>query len=225
MLSWPAPLTWQYALTTAGSKFAEVTPLTWGIYEEARPAWSPDGQLIAFSSNRGPNRDDERFRDIWILDLDTDSLRQVTSGKGVYGLPSFSPDSTKLAFVGHPVLEPYGPTNLDRVWATNLEEGGITCVSRMIDRETSNTCTGDSSYVTPAQRPIWSPDSQRVLALMSDRGSVPVVSLGLDGSSNTVVEDDRETANFSISENGSLAFTSSDALQPFELPRILDEEA
>jgi dipeptidyl aminopeptidase/acylaminoacyl peptidase len=194
-----------------------IIQLTAGDYDHAHPALSPCRRYLAFSSNRGPNRDDERFRDIWILDLDTDSLRQVTNGKGVYGLPSFSPDSTKLAFVGHPLLEPYGPTNLDRVWATNLEEGGITCVSKMIDRETSNTCTGDSSYVTPTQRPIWSPDSQSVLALMSDRGRVPVVSISLDGTWSTVVEGDRETGNFSISENGSMAFTSSDALQPFEV--------
>jgi hypothetical protein len=56
------------------------------------PAWCPDGRLIAYTSNRSGNWD------IWTLDLQGASDRQVTNYLGTDGGPAWSPDGRRLAF-------------------------------------------------------------------------------------------------------------------------------
>ena len=54
-------------------------------------AWSPDGQTIAFSSNRSGG-----YR-IWVMDVDGGNLRQL-SGQHFSEYPAWSPDGTKIAY-------------------------------------------------------------------------------------------------------------------------------
>ena len=61
---------------------------------DASPSWAPDGRSIAFASSRP-------FGDawhVWILDVASGSLRQLTSGWGVS--PSWSPDGARLVYDG-----------------------------------------------------------------------------------------------------------------------------
>jgi Tol biopolymer transport system component len=57
------------------------------------PSWSPDGQKIAFSALKGG------FSDIFIYDLETNALRQMTDDAYADLQPAWSPDGTQLAFV------------------------------------------------------------------------------------------------------------------------------
>jgi TolB protein len=51
------------------------------------PVWSPDGQRIAFSSNRaGPANTGQ----IFVVNADGSGLRQLTSGPGGFAQPSWS---------------------------------------------------------------------------------------------------------------------------------------
>ncbi len=194
-----------------------IVQLTAGDYDHAQPALSHCRRYLAFSANRSGNRDNERTTDIWVMDLDTDTLRRVTDGDGVYGLPSFSPDSAFLAFVGHDVSAPYGPTNLDRLRVIDLSSGSRPVLTAGIDREMSNTCTGDSSFGVPAQRPIWTPDSKDLLSLKSDRGNVEVIQLTDPDAEKTIVSGNREVMSFSVAENGHIAFAASDPAHPAEV--------
>src|SRR5206468_8909669 len=54
--------------------------------------WSPDGALIAFSSNRHANAD------IFIIGRDGSGLRQLTASPAMEELPVWSPDGAHLAF-------------------------------------------------------------------------------------------------------------------------------
>lgn len=56
------------------------------------PEWSPDGKKIIFSSDRGGNMD------LWIKDLSTGEMEQVTSIEESAGFPSWSPDGETIAF-------------------------------------------------------------------------------------------------------------------------------
>ena len=79
-----------------------VTPLTiCGL----QPVWSPDGDTIAFTRNRGA-LDGGGFanRDLWIADVDGSNERRVARSAGTADLPAglfspaWSPDGASLAF-------------------------------------------------------------------------------------------------------------------------------
>lgn len=55
------------------------------------PAWSPDGQRLAFVSNRNGSPE------IWVMDLDGSNQKQLTQSGGNL-LPAWSPDGGKIAF-------------------------------------------------------------------------------------------------------------------------------
>lgn len=57
--------------------------LTSGSNNNVDPAWSPDGQFIVFSSDRGQTSEGVRNLDVWRLDLMTNSLRRLTDNASV----------------------------------------------------------------------------------------------------------------------------------------------
>jgi dipeptidyl aminopeptidase/acylaminoacyl peptidase len=81
----------------------KLTQLTSGDYEDADPAWSPDGKLIVFSSNRTEEPDNNRNSDLWIVAADnTDqghTLKRLTSNPGADDAPAWSPDGKSIVYV------------------------------------------------------------------------------------------------------------------------------
>lgn len=79
------------------------------VEQQLAPAWSPDGRSIAFAGNRNG-----RF-DIFVLDLASDEIRNLTDDEVYDGSPAYSPDGRWLyysAVVG-------GFANLFRIDLTN----------------------------------------------------------------------------------------------------------
>ena len=61
---------------------------------DATPAWSPDGTLIAFTSDR-----DETFNfDIYLMDADGGNVTRLTNHDAEDWDPAWSPDGTRIAF-------------------------------------------------------------------------------------------------------------------------------
>mgnify|MGYP001203798806 CR=1 FL=1 len=59
---------------------------------DAEGAYSPDGRLIAFTSERSGDLE------IWVMDADGSNPRQVTRAKGYDGGPFISPDGRRIIF-------------------------------------------------------------------------------------------------------------------------------
>ena len=57
------------------------------------PAWSPDGRTIAFSGSKGG------ISDLYLYDLQSDRVEQLTNGREAELQPAWSPDGRTLAFV------------------------------------------------------------------------------------------------------------------------------
>jgi Tol biopolymer transport system component len=59
--------------------------------------WSPNGQLIAFDSDRVDIEGHKRATQVYVMNADGSGVTQLTRGRGVHGSPGFSPDGTRLA--------------------------------------------------------------------------------------------------------------------------------
>ena len=80
-----------------------LTRLTSGDWDNITPSPSPDGEKLAFASNRGGQWD------LYLLDLQSGDVAQLTDTPEYEGSPTWSPDGTFLAY------EAYLHDNLDIV--------------------------------------------------------------------------------------------------------------
>jgi Tol biopolymer transport system component len=63
-------------------------------------AWSPDGKFIALSSNRHAIKAGSNFDlEVYVIDLQTYKINQLTNGYGYSENPSWSPDGSEIAFM------------------------------------------------------------------------------------------------------------------------------
>ena len=91
---------------------------------------------------------DKRKNHLYVFDLTSKKLTQITSGRWDEGSPSWSPDGTKVAFSSNRTEDPDANSNSD-IWvvsAGNTDKGGT--LVRITDYE-----GGDGG-------PVWSPDGQ-----------------------------------------------------------------
>ncbi len=69
-----------------------LTRLTSGPWDDINPAISPDGQTVAFASNRSG------YWDIYLLDLDSGGITRLTDTLAYDASPAWSPDSKWLVY-------------------------------------------------------------------------------------------------------------------------------
>jgi Tol biopolymer transport system component len=70
----------------------QTRPLLLEGRENIEPVWSPDGEQLAFASNKSG------AFEIWTVRPDGTELRQITSGPGAKTRPAWSPDGKQLIF-------------------------------------------------------------------------------------------------------------------------------
>lgn len=101
-----------YVKSTHGRTLTQITS---DPSDDVMPSFSPDGRLVAFSSNRGGNWD------IYVTTMDGASPRQLTSDLDHEVHPTWSPDGTKLAFCK------YGSrSGRWEIWVVDLENTAVT---------------------------------------------------------------------------------------------------
>jgi dipeptidyl aminopeptidase/acylaminoacyl peptidase len=102
---------------------------------DVSPAWSPDGTRLAFVSYRDGNSE------IYLLDLRTGQLRNLTNHPAPDTAPVWSPDGTQLAFESS--REGYWG-----IWLADLERGTIRALT---------------DHAHASQSPTWSADSRQIV--------------------------------------------------------------
>jgi TolB protein len=105
------------------------------------PAYSPDGNLIAFGSSRDGNYE------IYVMDADGRHPRRLTRSPGMDVRPAWSPDGKRIAFT----------SNRDgnyEIYVMNADGSAVRRVTHHPDRD---------------DYPAWHPDGKR-LVIVSERG-------------------------------------------------------
>lgn len=117
--------------------------LTYNLDADTEPVWSPDGQRIAFVSERSGNQD------IFVMAADGTQVVQLTNNPYHDYSPAWSPDGTQIAFV----------SDRDGSWETSE------LYVMNADGSQQQRLTEDKfRNMTPA----WSPDG-RVIAFVQER--------------------------------------------------------
>ena len=131
-----------------------LTRITNGDWDDITPAASPDGEKIAFSSNRNG------YWDLYLLDLPSGETSQLTDTPEYEGAPSWSPDGAFLAF------EVYEDDNLE-ILVGPAEEPL---------RDVVHLTTSSASDHSPA----WAPDGRQIAFISTQDGNSEVILADLD---------------------------------------------
>jgi dipeptidyl aminopeptidase/acylaminoacyl peptidase len=183
-----------------------------GDYDDSEPAWSPDGKLLAFASNRSkPDPDATYAVNIWVVRADNADKganpTQVSRGLGGDHRPTWSPDGKWIAFSTQldPKLFDYGTKHI----AFAPAEGGQAKVL---------TSALDRNGVDPR----FAPDGKSIYFIVDDDGSQNLGQVNLDdGKIIRPIGGRVMLDGFSVAQNGRLAASVSTTDRPFELYTLL----
>lgn len=129
-----------YEIYTMNSDGSNQTRLTFNAGNDARPAWSPNGQQIAFSSTQDGNTD------IYVMDADGKNQRRLTHHPAFDNRPSWSPDGSQIVFGSGRVSDPIDHT-----------------IEIFIMDADGNNQQQITHFEVIASKPKWSPNGEWIL--------------------------------------------------------------
>jgi dipeptidyl aminopeptidase/acylaminoacyl peptidase len=130
--------------------------LTSGRYNEASPAWSPDGRFVAFISNRSADPDRNHDQNVFVIEARTGAdPRQLTTFTGPdTGRPSWSPDGKLIAYVQGDETR-MSAYNLAKLAVVPAAGGDPRILTRELDRAVSGPF-------------VWAPDGSSLFLTVED---------------------------------------------------------
>lgn len=143
------------------------------------PAFSPDGEQIAFASTRMGGG-------IFIMGATGENPKRVSD---VGFNPAWSPDGKSIVYTTSTVQNPYARNDLGQLWRLNLE----TRERRRLDTSIPNDPEGLDGRNSDAVEPAWSPDGSRIVYWTVQDGQRDICIISADGGNRIQLTDDRAT--------------------------------
>lgn len=112
-----------------------------GLEYADAPRLAPDGKRVVYVRRTLDAMTDRNRGQLWIIDVDGDRHQPLTSADGHATSPAWSPDGSRIAFIGH---DGSGSSQLQVLW---LDSGRQTALTR--------------GPMSPSD-PVWSPDGERI---------------------------------------------------------------
>lgn len=151
-----------FEIFTINRDGSDLQQLTENAALDFDPEWSPDGQEIAFESDRG------LFSEIFVMNAAGTQETQVTTNPDFSfdRSPTFSADGQRIAFGSNRAAGVDNPEKDAEIFTVNLDGTGLTQLTRNAAREL---------------HPDYSPDGRKI-AFVSDRDFAPgIYTMTSDG--------------------------------------------
>ncbi|MFB6197812.1 MAG: prolyl oligopeptidase family serine peptidase, partial [Halobacteriaceae archaeon] len=133
-----------------------------GARRPLQPAWSPNGDRIAFIAQHETDPDATHVTNIYTIRPDGTGYRQVTNADLRISTPRWSPDGSKIAVAGG---DPYNWYKPSEAYILDVESGDFTSISGTLDRT-----------VGFGGAPYWL-DDDTLIGLFGDEGNTRLVRL------------------------------------------------
>ncbi|BEP17246.1 S9 family peptidase [Pyrofollis japonicus] len=174
--------------------------------------WSPDGRYIAMAVSY----DEEKpyLTRIYIYDTVRGEHWVLADGLSGYGEVAWSPDSKKLAYLGH--RREHGFATHNKVIVFGLD-GSEECLTCGLGRNASNTVNSDVRGPSCTRRLLWT--RRGIVFLVSDHGEVKLYAVDEGGEPRPLVAPSGAVVDeFSATRSGELvAYTLMTPTSPKEL--------
>ncbi|HWK73881.1 MAG TPA: S9 family peptidase [Povalibacter sp.] len=185
--------------------------LTFGAYNESGPlAWSSDGKFIYASGNRNQNWErDPVNSELYRISVADATIEPMTTRAGPDNAPALSPDGSKIAWLSYED-ELLGYQNT-RLYLMDRNGGNARSLTDSLDRNVD------------AAR--WAADGRSLYIQYDDLGHTRIARVSLNGRIEPVTEGlsgsglDRPYTGgqFSVADNGAVAFTSGTPARPSDI--------
>lgn len=153
-----------YLLRVGGGRALNIT--AGSTADDAQGAFSPDGERIAFRSERDGGG-------IFVMGVTGESVTRITAA----GFdPRWSPDGKQLAYATEAIRDPYSRSVIAELWTADVSSGVAT-----------RLWSGD------AVQPAWSPSGARIAFWANTGGQRDIFTIAAAGGAPIAVTDDAAT--------------------------------
>jgi acylaminoacyl-peptidase len=173
-------------------------------------SWSPDGEEIVISANRNEDwQYRERNSDLWSVKLASGEMSQLTNRDGPDFAPAFSPDGSRIAYLGYDD-ERMGYHNT-QVNILDVNSGEVSVLTDDLDRSVDSL--------------DWAGSSSQLLISYDDFGKRNLASLDMEGNVSPLLSDigsvrislPYTSGSYSVADNGAYAYSAGDAQRPADV--------
>lgn len=173
-------------------------------------SWAPDGRKIYFSANRVEDWE-YRFRnsEVYSVDVESGAIVALTDRDGPDSSPAVSPDGKTIAYIGYE--DKYEAYQVPKLHLMNVDGSNKRSISDALDRGVSSltwSAKGDGLYFN------YDDKGNGKIGFITRSGKVTKLA---DNRGGTTLGRPYGSGTYSVSKNGTLAYTHSRPEYPAEL--------